>query len=101
VLVGGGGGVTAVVESELLRGQKLGASSPIFVKTPVQLVQVVEQERGALGFAQLALVRQRGIPELVTDKPLQQTLSLVTLGSPTPAMQAVIDATRLVAQKMM
>jgi phosphate transport system substrate-binding protein len=101
VLVGGGGGVTAVVESELLRGQKLGAPSPIFVKTPVQLVQVVEQERGALGFAQLALVRQRGIPELVTDKPLQQTLSLVTLGSPTPAMQAVIDATRLVAQKMM
>jgi hypothetical protein len=37
----------------------------------------------------------------VTDKPLQQTLSLVTLGNPTPAMQAVIDATRLVAQKMM
>jgi hypothetical protein len=101
VLVGGGGGVTAVVESELLRGQKLGAPSPIFVKTPVQLVQVIEQERGALGFAQLALVRQRGIPELVTDKPLQQTLSLVTLDSPTPAMQAVIDATRLVVQKTM
>src|SRR4030081_2553805 len=101
VLVGGGGGGTAVAESELLRGQKLGARSPIFVKTPVQLVQVIEQERGALGFAQLALVRQRGIPELVTDRPLQQTLSLVTLGSPTPAMQAVIDATRLAAQKMM
>jgi len=101
VLVGGGGGVTAVVESELLRGQKLGAPNPIFVKTPVQLVQVIEQERGALGFAQLALVRQRGIPELATDKPLQQTLSLVTLGAPTPAMQAVIDATRLVVQKMM
>jgi phosphate transport system substrate-binding protein len=101
VLVGGGGGVTAVVESELLHGQKLGSPSPIFVKTPVQLVQVIEQERGALGFAQLALVRQRGIPELVTDKPLQQTLSLVTLGNPTPAMQAVIDATRLVAQRMM
>jgi hypothetical protein len=67
----------------------------------VQLVQVIEQERGALGFAQLALVRQRGIPELATDKPLQQTLSLVTLGAPTPAMQAVIDATRLIVNKVM
>ena len=101
VVLVGGGGVTAVVESELLRGQKLGAPNPIFVKTPVQLVQVIEQERGALGFAQLALVRQRGIPELATDKPLQQTLSLVTLGAPTPAMQAVIDATRLIVNKVM
>src|SRR4030088_1838931 len=101
VLVGGGGGVTAVVESELLRGQKLGAPNPIFVKTPVQLVQVVEQERGALGFAQLALVRQRGIPELATDQPPQQALSLLALGAPTPAMQAVIDATRLIVNKVM
>jgi phosphate transport system substrate-binding protein len=101
VLVGGGGGLTAVVESELLRGQKLGAPNAIYVKTPVQLVQVIEQERAALGFAQLALAKQRGIPELVIDKPVQQTLSLVTLGNPTPVMQAVIDATRLVAKKMM
>jgi hypothetical protein len=67
----------------------------------VQLVQVIEQERGALGFAQLALAKQRGIPELVTDRPIQQTLSLVTLGNPTPAMQAVIDATRSVVKKTM
>jgi phosphate transport system substrate-binding protein len=101
VLVGGGGGLTAVVESELLGGQKAAGSNAIYVKTPVQLVQVIEQERGALGFAQLALAKQRGIPELVTDRPIQQTLSLVTLGSPTPAMQAVIDATRSVVKKTM
>ena len=49
----------------------MGAPNIIYVKTPVQLVQVIEQERGALGFAQLALAKQRGIPELVTDRPIQ------------------------------
>ncbi len=73
----------------------------IYVKTPVQLVQVIEQEPGALGFAQLSLVRQRGIPELATDRPLQTTLSFVTLGEPTPAMRSVIDAARRIADKAM
>jgi len=101
VLVGGGGGLTAVVEAELLGGQTVTTPNVIFVKTPVQLVQVVEQERGAMGFAQLALARQRGLPEIVTDKSIVQTLSLVTNGNPTPAMQSVIDVTRTIAQKMM
>jgi phosphate transport system substrate-binding protein len=101
VLVGGGGGVTVAVESELLNGQAVPARDVIFVKTPVQLVQVVGQELGALGFAQLALVRERNISELITDKPLQQHLSLVTLGEPTPAMLSVIDAARNIAAKVM
>ncbi len=101
VLVGGGGGVTVAVEAQLLKGQSVTAPNVIYVKTPVQLVQVVEQERGAIGFAQLALVKQRSLPELVTDKPLEQSLSLVTLGDPTPAMQAVIDAAKRIAEKSM
>jgi ABC-type phosphate transport system substrate-binding protein len=101
VLVSGGGGVTVAVEAHLLKGQPVKASSVIYVKTPVQLVQVVEQEQGAMGFAQLALVKQRSLPELVTDKPLEQSLSLVTLGDPTPAMHAVIDAARRIAEKSM
>ena len=47
ILVGGGGGVTVAVETELLKGQR--ASAPnIYAKTPVQLVQIVEQERAAM-----------------------------------------------------
>jgi phosphate transport system substrate-binding protein len=65
------------------------------------LVQVVEQEPGAIGFAQLALTKQRGLPELVTEQPIEQTLSLVTLGDPTAAMDAVIQATRRAAEKVM
>jgi phosphate transport system substrate-binding protein len=101
VMVGGGGGLTVAVESELLHGRQLSTSNLIQVQTPVQLVQVVEQERGAIGFAQLALVKQRGIPRLSTERPIEQILSLITLGDPTPAMQSVIDATRRVAEKMM
>jgi phosphate transport system substrate-binding protein len=101
VLVGGGGGITTVIESELLSGQRVHGPHVIYVKTPVQLVQVVEQEPGAIGFAQLALTKQRGLPELVTEQPIEQTLSLVTLGDPTAAMDAVIQATRRAAEKVM
>jgi phosphate transport system substrate-binding protein len=101
VLVGGGGGVTLAVEGELLKGQSAKAQNVIYVKTPVQLTQVVEQEPGALGFAQLALAEQRNLSELATDRPIEQSLSLVTLGDPTPAMQAVIDAARQVAANTM
>ena len=101
VLVGGGGGITTVIEFELLSGQRVHGPHVIYVKTPVQLVQVVEQEPGAIGFAQLALTKQRGLPELVTEQPIEQTLSLVTLGDPTAAMDAVIQATRRAAEKVM
>jgi phosphate transport system substrate-binding protein len=101
VLVGGGGGVTTVIESELLNGKLPEGPHVIYVKSPVQLVQVIEQEPGALGFAQLALTKQRGLPELGTEAPIEQTLSLVTFGDPTPAMKAVIDASRRAAEKVM
>ena len=101
VLVGGGGGVTTAIESELLDGQSAKGQHIIFVRTPVQLVQVIEQERGALGFAQLALTKQKGIPELVTERPIEQTLSLITFGDPTPAANDVIQATRRAAEKAM
>ena len=96
-----GGGIVAVVETELLGGQRPGLKNIIYVNTPVQLVQVMEQEPGVLGFAQLSLVKQRGIPEIVTDRPLETTLDLVTLDEPTPAMRAVIDAARRIVNKTM
>jgi phosphate transport system substrate-binding protein len=96
-----GGGIVAVVETELLAGQRPGIKNIIYVNTPVQLVQVMEQEPGVLGFAQLPLVKQRGLPEIATDRPLQTTLNLVTLDEPTPAMRAVIEAARRIVNKAM
>src|SRR5829696_7550803 len=98
VMVGGGGGVTTMVEAVLLDGRPASNQNIIYVRTPVQLVQIVEQEPLALGFAQLALVKERKIPELATDKPIEQVLSLVTLGNPNPATASVIDAARRIAQ---
>ena len=97
VVVRGGGGVTTAVEAELLQGQPIAASGTIFVQTGPQVLQVVAQEPGAIGLAQLALVRQQNLPELVTDRAIEQQLNLITLGEPTPALRAVIDATRSIA----
>jgi ABC-type phosphate transport system substrate-binding protein len=94
VLVGGGGGLTSVVENSFLEGKHASAPDILYMKSPVQLVQVVEQEPGYVGFAQYELAKQRESPELKMERPIEQILSLVTFGPPTPAMQAVIDAAR-------
>jgi phosphate transport system substrate-binding protein len=101
VLVGAGGGVTTAVEGQLLDGAQTPARNKIYVRTPVQLIQVVEQEPGALGFAQVALAQGRDVVELATDRPIEQILYLVTMGEPTSAMLSVINATRAVAAAKM
>jgi phosphate transport system substrate-binding protein len=98
VLVGGGGGVTTVVQDQLLSGRQSTAPNLLYMKTPVQLVQVVEQEPGAIGFAQWELARQRSSPEIETEKEIMQILSLVTSGPPTPAMLDVIKAIKTIAR---
>jgi phosphate transport system substrate-binding protein len=101
VVVGGGGGVITTVEAELLKGQAVHGPNILYVRTALQLVQVVEQEPDAMGFAQLSLARQKGLPEIVTDDPVEQSLSLITLGEPTPAMSSVIAAARAAVDKTM
>jgi phosphate transport system substrate-binding protein len=102
VLVSGGGGVTVAVETELLKGKPASVPNILYVRTPVQLVQVVEQEPGAIGFAQLALTRAFKVQEIALDNPIEQQLSLVTFGEPTAAMLSVIEAAqRVAADKLM
>jgi phosphate transport system substrate-binding protein len=99
--VGGGGGVITSVEAELLGGHPVHGPNILYVKTAVQLVTILEQSPNALGMAQLSLTRKKGLPEIATDRPIGQSLSLITLGEPTPAMRAVIDAARLAVSKAM
>ena len=49
--------------------------------------------------SQVSLTLQKDLPEFSTEHPIQQTLSLVTFGAPTPAMRDVIQAFRHVAVK--
>jgi phosphate transport system substrate-binding protein len=95
-----GGGVTLSVANELFGGQPFTPASPIRVAFGAQVVKVVEQEPRALGIAQLGLTRGHQLPELMTNRVIEQELSLVTLGEPTPAQQAVIDAVRQVAANL-
>lgn len=101
VMVREGGGVQASVESHVLHGQKIVASDPIRVQISSQVVKVVLQEPGALGLAQLAVVHRAHAPEMKLDDPVEQKLSFVALGEPTPAMRSVIDAARKIASKVM
>jgi phosphate transport system substrate-binding protein len=101
VLVGGGGGVMTTVESAILGGAQIELPNIMFIRTATQVVQVVEQEPAAMGFAQLAIVKQRGAPELVTDNKIEQVLSFVTFGPPGEAAKLVIDAARKIAENQM
>jgi ABC-type phosphate transport system substrate-binding protein len=92
-----GGGVTLCVAGQLFGGQAFTPANSIRVSFGSQVIKVVEQEPRALGIAQLGLVREHQLPELVTDQVIEQELSLVTLGEPTAAQHAVINAVRQVA----
>jgi phosphate transport system substrate-binding protein len=95
-----GGGVTLCVSGELLDGKPFTPANPIRVSFGSQVIKVVEQEPRALGVAQLGLVREHRLPELTTKHVIEQELSLVTFGEPTPAQRAVIAAVRQVAAKL-
>ena len=99
-VMAGGGGIAVNLEAGLLKGRPMAAPNSLYVNTPVQVVQVVREEQGAIGFAQVEIVKKVGVTELATDKPLEHVLYLVCLGDPTPAMRSVIDAARTVATEI-
>jgi phosphate transport system substrate-binding protein len=94
------GGVTLCVEGELFGGRPIRPAYPIRVTFGAQVVKVVEQEPSAMGVAQYGLAKEHQLPELITDQVIEQKLSLVTLGEPTPEQQAVINAVRQVASEL-
>jgi phosphate transport system substrate-binding protein len=101
VFVGGGGGVATALQAALLDDGEISAPQKIYTRSAIHVTQIVEQEPGALGFAQLTLARQRELKELAVDHPIEQVLSFVTLGNPSPAVMSVIEATRkFVAEAM-
>jgi phosphate transport system substrate-binding protein len=94
-----GGGLQTTVENELLGGKPVDGAHVIKVNNGSQIIKVVEQEPGALGIAQLGLVNDAKLPELVTNRPIEQRLFLVTKSKPSERVQSVVDAARFVADK--
>lgn len=92
-----GGGVQASIEQELLDGKSMQVREPIAVQISSQVVKIVEQMPEGLGLSQLSIVKSASVAELKLDTDVEQHLTLVTLGDPSPAMQKVIDAAREIA----
>ena len=97
VFVRDGGGVQASIEAQVLNGGSISAPDQIRVQTSAQVARIAEQEPGALGLAQLNVVRRSTAKELATDRAIEQQLSLTTLGEPTEPMRKVIETIRRVA----
>lgn len=97
VFVRDGGGVQASVEEQVLDREPINAADQIRVQTSAQVAKIAEQEPGALGLAQLKVVRRSAAKELTTDRVIEQRLSLITLGEPNAPMRNVIETIRRVA----
>jgi phosphate transport system substrate-binding protein len=94
VAVRPGGGVLATVESRLLGSDHISAPDTVRLMVGTQIVTVVAQETGAIGITQLAIVKDSSAVELTTDEPIEQSLSLVSLGAPSADSMTVIEALR-------
>jgi len=98
VTVQPGGGVPTTVRSQLLDGRPFKAKRLIEIEAARHVVKIVAQEPGALGVTQLALLAAPGVAEIAMDAPIEQHLTLVTLGQPDARQRAIIEAMREIAR---
>lgn len=96
VAVKEGGGTVVAVRAQMVGDAPLAAGS-IRLENANHVFKAVAQEPGAIGIAQLGLVKGAGARELVTERHVEQPLSFVTLGEPSPEAMAVINSTRAIA----
>jgi phosphate transport system substrate-binding protein len=94
VTVKQGGGVLATVETRLFGSGHLSAPDVLRFRIGAQILTVVAQERGAIGLSQSTLVQERQATELVVDPPIEQVLSLVSLGDPPDDVVRLVEAMR-------
>jgi phosphate transport system substrate-binding protein len=99
VAVRDGGGVVGSVEAKLLGNAHISAPDVIRVQVGTQIVKVVAQEPGAFGITQLAVVKASAAIEMITDEPIEQILSLVSLDDPSPSALATIEAFRRISKQ--
>lgn len=97
VVVREGGGTLVAVRGMTIGDAPITAPGFARLESARHVVAVAAQEPGAIGIAQLNLVRTAGMPEVETDVAVEQRLSIVTLGDPSDAVIRLIDAARVVA----
>lgn len=97
VAVKEGGGTIVAVRAKMLGNAQL-APGAIRLESAQHLLQVVSQERGAIGIAQRGLALKAGVDEIATETFIEQPLSFVTRGAPTARMERVIGVMRSIAE---
>ena len=88
-----GGGLRTLVESELTDGESIAGTVREFPNA-TQVPQVASQFPPAFGLAPFKAAGASDAKILETDQAISQPLILVTNGTISEEMQAVIDATR-------
>lgn len=96
VAVKEGGGTVVTVRSHMIGDAPLPPGS-VRLENARHVLKVVAQEPGAISITQFGLMRQAGLHEIETDRPVEQALSLITRGPPTAAALRLIEAVRSVA----
>lgn len=99
VFIREGGGVIVTVQSQLMRGSSIQAPAAMRFERAKQVPKVVAQEPGAIGIAQMQVARESGLPILETDQPIEQRLTLVSLGTPTAKQKELIELLRSLASE--
>jgi phosphate transport system substrate-binding protein len=91
-----GGGTKRITEFLVTDGRHIAPHSQIMAESPQEVVEIVAQDPGALGIAQVGLASLRHLPELDTKVAIRRPYILVSLDEPNAAMRTVIAATRRV-----
>ncbi|MBK9080171.1 MAG: substrate-binding domain-containing protein [Hyphomicrobium sp.] len=89
-----GGGTIMALRAQLLGGGEITAPGAARLESARHVVNAVEQLPGALGIAQTGLAASGKVAIIESGAPIEQLLTYVSNGEPTPAAKAVIDATR-------
>jgi len=96
VAVKEGGGTVVSLRANALGDAPLAAGA-IRLESAHHVLKAVSQEPRAIGIAQLRVAREAKAREIETGRHVEQVLSFVTRGEPSPEVAALIHATRAIA----
>jgi phosphate transport system substrate-binding protein len=98
VAVKEGGGTVGAVRAQVIGDAAL-PSGAVRLESANHVLKVVAQEPGAIGIAQLGLIKKAKLHEIVTERTVEQPLSFVTLGPPVSAVARLIEVARAIAAR--
>ena len=91
VTEGPGNGMRTTIEDKIMGGVPFTSQARVVVNAP-QMPVIVKQLPSAIAFATPKVAEGSGVTIVKTDKPIVQSLFLVTKGAPSPTLTKVVEA---------